>query len=111
MAGKITYNSAVNQWEYTEIPLQELVEMFLDFIFKFHLAEEGQTEIETLVLGNNYQMATIWREIGHKNNIVLSAKDQGNIMNFLFINGQIKLTGFSEFGDIKFIVLRHPPSY
>jgi len=106
MATRYTYNPDNNTWDSTgvEIPPPELAEMFVDFLFNFN-KEEGQ-EIE--ISGNGESTGYYWQMFKEENHLSTRGKELGEVMNFLFNNGQIKLKKFGFYGNTILIIYRQP---
>jgi hypothetical protein len=104
MATRYTYNPDNDTWDNTgvEIPLPELAEMFVDFLFNSR-KEEGQ-KIE--ISGDGQFTEYYWRRFARENHLGIFSKDFGEVMNFLFNNGQIELKKFGYYGNVILIILR-----
>lgn len=102
MATRYTYNPDNNTWDSTgvEIPPPELAEMFVDFLFNFN-KEEGQ-EIE--ISGNWTEY--YWQMFKEENHLGTRGEEIGEVMNFLFNNGQIELKKFGCFGNVILVIRR-----
>jgi hypothetical protein len=105
MATRYTYNPDNDTWDNTgvEIPLPELAEMFVDFLFNFN-RKKDQKEIE--ICGEGECMEQSWRRFTKENHLGTLSKDFGEVMNFLLNNHQIELKRFGYYGDSIFIFRR-----
>jgi hypothetical protein len=105
MATGYTYNPDNDTRDNTkvEIPLPELAEMFVNFLFNSRKEEGQKIEIYGDQLREHY-----WRNFERENHLGTSSKDFGEVMNFLLKNGQIKLNKFGFYGNVILIIYRQP---